>query len=209
MGAALAAAVLVAACGNLIELPGQGPAPSMFRRPVPSFSPPQHALEDVRLRVQEPDAPRTIDTDRIALYPSPIEVKYFADARWSDRPSRLMQTLMVDTLAATGAFEFVGPDADGVSTRYALRSNLTAFHGIFDGGDRTIVVTLRVSLIDRPAGRILAGRTLSQSVDPGSSNVRDAVRAFSTASEAILQELNAWVVQTIEADLANGRAATG
>ncbi len=194
------AALFVSACGSLLELPGQGPGPQLYNLPAMESGTAEEEAGTLRLVVEEPDAPRGIDTDRVVLYPSPVEIKYYKDARWSDRAPRLVQTLLVESLDNTGSFEFVGREAAGVTTLYGLKGSLSAFHATYDGRRPTIRVKLKLSVIHRGKGQILAAKTFEGQSEARADAIRSVVLAFDEATTQVLQQAVTWTLDVLKAE---------
>lgn len=195
-------ASLVSACGSLLGLPGQGPAPQLYNLSALESVAADQQMGTLRLVVEEPDAPRAIDSDRIALHPSQVEIKYYKNAKWSDRAPRLVQTLLVESFDNTGSFEFVGRDAAGLTTPYLLKSSLSDFHTIYDGRRPTAVVKLKLSIIDRGKGRILAARIFESRSNAQADSIRPVVLAFDAAVNQILKDAVPWTLGVLNIEQA-------
>ena len=121
-------------------------------------------------------------------------------ARWSDRAPRLLQTLLVESFDDTGSFEFVGRDAAGLSTPYSLKSSLSDFHTTYAGRRPTAVVKLKLSVIDRGKGQILAVRIFESRAEAQSDSVRPVVLAFDEAVGQILNDAVPWALGVLNVE---------
>ncbi len=52
------------------------------------------------LVILTPDVPRKLDTNRLPVQINASSIAYLKDAVWSDKPARLMQKLLMETIAA-------------------------------------------------------------------------------------------------------------
>ena len=77
--------------------------------------------------IEEPVAAGGLDTDAIAIYPSPTEVKYYAGARWTERAPKMIQTLLVESFENSGKITAVGRQAIGLYSDYNLKTELREF----------------------------------------------------------------------------------
>ena len=195
-------ASLVSACGSLLELPGQGPGPQLYNLSALEGTGADQQMGTLRLLVEEPDAPRAIDSDRIALHPSQVEIKYYKDAKWSDRAPRLVQTLLVESFDNTGSFEFVGRDSAGLTMPYLLKSSLSDFHTTYEGRRPTAVVKLKLSIIDRGKGRILAARIFESRSNAQADSIKPVVLAFDAAVNQILKDAVPWTLGVLNIEQA-------
>ncbi len=110
----------LAAC----QLPGSGPPPREFRlTPKTTFD--ELPKVDWSLVVARPEASPAIDTTRIAVVRTGLEIEYYADARWVDRPAAMLQPILVQSFRNSGAITVVADDrADvpsGVRPQYRPR----------------------------------------------------------------------------------------
>lgn len=187
----------LSACG--FKLPGSGPAPNIYDlSPKSTFDAdlPQVAQQ---LVVEEPSSARGIDSDRIALRPSPIEVKYFAGARWVDRGPRMVQILLVESFENTGKIIAVGRQSIGLRADYSVKSDLREFQAeYFDaGGLPQIHVRLNVKLIKMPEARIIASRTFDQ-IEPASGNeITAIVQSFDETLGKVMRQAVEWTLREV------------
>jgi cholesterol transport system auxiliary component len=156
---------------------------------------------DWQLVVEEPVAAGGLDTDRIALRPSPTELKYFAGARWSERAPRMVQTLLVESFESTGAITAVGRQVIGLRSDYNLKSELREFQAeYFDGTNRSPNVRVRINakIIAQPRLGIIASRTFEAEVMADSNSVTAIVLAFDDALGQVLKKLVSWTLPTAD-----------
>src|SRR5712671_4897686 len=104
-GLGLVLALALSAC----SLPNfGGPAPDLYTLSPKSTFAAELPQVGWQLVVEEPSAAKGIDTDRIAIAPTPLEVKYFPNARWADRAPKMVQTLMIQSFENTKKIVSVG-----------------------------------------------------------------------------------------------------
>ena len=109
---------LVSAC--LLELPGKGTPPRMYvLTPKSTFSDTLPRV-DWQLLVELPQAQAGINTARIALRDSPIELRYFELSNWTDLAPRMIQTLIVESFENSDRIVAVGREAIGLRADYVL-----------------------------------------------------------------------------------------
>ena len=109
---ALGLAVALMGCGGL--LPNPGPLPTLY-----TLTPKNTFRDDLptvthQLVVEEPRAAGALATQSIAIRTDPVELQYFAGARWTERAPRLIQTLLVESFENTGKIVAVGREAIGL-----------------------------------------------------------------------------------------------
>ena len=155
---------LLTGCAGLINT---GPAPDLYHlSPKSTFS---EGLPDVawQLVIEEPIAAGGLDTDAIAIYPSPTEVKYYAGARWTERAPKMIQTLLVESFENSNKVTAVGRQAIGLYSDYNLKTELREFQtehfGGPDGATR-VRVRLNAKIIKQPRQEIIASQNFESTV---------------------------------------------
>ena len=74
-----------------------------------------------------PEVPRKIDTTRVPVQIDDSSIAYLKDAVWADKPARLMQLLLMETLSAkTGRLVLNEVDAGGKAQQF-LTGSLSEF----------------------------------------------------------------------------------
>lgn len=87
--------------------------------------------------VSIPDTPRKLDTNRIPVQVSDSSIAYVKGAYWADKPARLMQQLLAETIAASG--QLVADEAQsGGKARQRISGTLSEF-GVDEKGGFAIV----------------------------------------------------------------------
>lgn len=98
------------------------------------------------LVIQIPQVPRKLDNNRVPVQIDTSSIAYLKDAFWADKPARLMQMLLVETVSAkSGNLVLNEVDAGGKATRY-LSGSLLEF-GIDATTNQAVVVYDMVKII--------------------------------------------------------------
>lgn len=193
-GALALAAFLLTGCGGI--LPNSGPAPDMFTlTPKNTFRPDLPAVT-WQLVVEEPLASGGVDTNRIVIQPSPVEIKFYADARWSERAPRLVQTLLVESFENTKKIVAVGRQTVGLRSDYNLKTELREFQAeVFDGSKvPTVRVRLTAMLVKQPRQEIVASKSFEFSETAKSGAIGDVVLAFDEALGKAMRRAVEWTL---------------
>ncbi|HSF93958.1 MAG TPA: ABC-type transport auxiliary lipoprotein family protein, partial [Thermohalobaculum sp.] len=138
----------------------------------------------VQLVIEEPTAASAVNTDRIAVRPSPFKVQYFPDARWVDRAPLLVQTMLLESFENTRKVSAVGRQAIGLNADFTLVTDLREFQAELQG-DRgaalIVVVHLNMKIVKEPQGIIVASQSFKYDVPAASDDMETIVEAFDTA----------------------------
>ncbi len=188
----------LAGMGACQVLPGSQPPPREFRLTPKSTFDALPAV-DWSLQVARPDANPTIDTTRIALVRSGVEIDYYANARWVDRPPAMLQPILVQSFRNSGAIALVGGDRIGFRPDFVLNCDLVAFYARQgEGAPPEVRVDIASSLIQMPrrnaAGTIGIGRT----VPATGSDLIAIAAAFDEALGKVVKRIVEWTLATGE-----------
>lgn len=179
-------------------LPSSGPVPDLYTLTAT----PSAGLDPVEwpLAIEEPVPTGGLGTDRIAVRPSPLELRYFSKVRWAERVPRMVQTLLIQSFQDSGAFPAVTRQPIGLHRGHSLRTELRAFEvEKFAKGQAPLVrVAITAQLVTLPREEIVATKTWeARRVAQGSEMVA-VVAAFDEALDAVVTEMLTWVAgQTV------------
>ncbi|MEQ9143845.1 MAG: ABC-type transport auxiliary lipoprotein family protein [Parvibaculaceae bacterium] len=157
-----------------------------------------------QLVVDEPYAPAALNSNRIVYQPSEHEIRYFADARWSDRAPQMLQVLLVDALDRSGQFQAVGRKSVGMRSDYLLRLSILTFAAEKSGeATEQVRILINAQLVRRFSDTIEASRRFEALAKPGSSKMIDIVNAFDAGTSAVFNDLSVWLYdEVVKATLA-------
>jgi len=198
LGFCLAAPIALGACSGLIDLPGSEDAPQVYQLNAPSDIESAYGNTDWRILVDEPDASRAIDTDRIALRPSEVELSYYAKSKWADRAPRMIQDLMIQSLENAKTVQFAGRGPSGMNAQYLLTGTLDAFHADYTSGKPVASVALKLNLIDQRTGKILESAVFASQAESDRDQAKAVVLAFNEAVQTVMREAVSWSLAELD-----------
>jgi cholesterol transport system auxiliary component len=185
--------LLLGGCNPL--LPGQGPLPSLY-----ALSPKITFPEDLprvawQLVVEEPVASGGLDTQQIALARHPLELEYFAGARWAERAPRMVQTLLVESFENSQRIIAVGRSALTLRSDYELKSELRDFQAEYFAGAASVVrIKLSAKLVRHPRREIVASRIFEATIPIQGTDMLSIVQAFDEALGKVLKRIVEWTL---------------
>jgi cholesterol transport system auxiliary component len=188
------AVFLVASCG-LPDI-GAGPPPDLYVLSPKSTFPDDLPTVDWQLVVEEPSTAKGIDTDRIAIAPHPLEVKYLAGSRWADRAPRMIQQLLIQSFENSQKIVSVGRQSIGLRSDFLLKIELREFQAekTAEGGTQ-VRVRLNLKLVRQAVGMIVASQSFESVKPAASEGVPDIVQAFDHAVGAVMKRSVAWALK--------------
>lgn len=136
-----------------------------------------------------PNTPRKIDTVRVPVQIDESSIAYLKDASWADKPARLMQDLLAETISAkTKQFVLNEPDTLGKAERF-LSGELSEF-GIDSNTQEAVVVYDAVKLVRGQAvdTRRFEAREPVTAVEPVYAG-----SALNKAANRVAADVAAWV----------------
>ncbi|HRY25492.1 MAG TPA: ABC-type transport auxiliary lipoprotein family protein [Geminicoccaceae bacterium] len=190
MGAALPALAL-GAC----QLPGQSAPPRQFRvTPKTTFD--ELPQVDWALAVDRPTVDRSIDTNRIARV-SGVEVEFYADAAWVDRPPAMIQPLIIQSFRSSGAIAVVTDRRSEVRPDFMLQTDIIAFQALqVESGPPEARVVMSAKLIAMPRRDVVGTTEIGRTVPAAAGDLPAIVAAFDDALGKVLKRLVEWTLVT-------------
>ncbi len=141
------------------------------------------------LIVLQPEASRKIDTTRVPVQIDASNIAYLKDALWADKPARMMQMLLMETISAkTGRLVLNEVDAGGKAQQF-LSGSLMEF-GIDSASMQAVVVYDAVKLVRGQVveKRRFEAREAVSAIEPGLAGA-----ALNRAANTVAAEMAAWV----------------
>jgi len=191
------ASMALSACSGLI-----GPSGDMqlyvLKPDVPKVTGPAVGW---RLSVSRPEAPQSLDTNRIAISRSPTTMDYYANAVWTDRVTDLVQDWTVTAFERCGRIASVAEDTVGAHADYDLNVEIGDFQARYDApdGPPVAVVRLHVKLLTKLRQNILGDYETVHETTASQNSIDAAVLAFDASFAAALGDLVNWTLRTAPA----------
>jgi cholesterol transport system auxiliary component len=199
---------LLAVAGCAVQLPGSG-EPAQLYVLTPKSTYPEDLVEvDWQLLIETPIAPAGLDTPRIAVAYSPIELNYFARSSWTDRAPQMVQRLLIESFENSERIVAVGRDAIGLRSDYVLKTELREFQaeygatqagagkesGLPAGAAPNIRVRINAKLVRMPQRVIVASENFEYIVEAGQNTMRGIVTAFDEALGRTIKYVVIWTL---------------
>ena len=151
------------------------------------------------LRVTHPLAAPGLDTQRIMLVQNDHRMNFFAGSRWPSAVPDVVESLVAQTLRASGAWASVEDTASPFPSDYLLQTAVRRFEADYTGGAAAPVVYVVIDcVIGRGEGRdVIATFSASGSAPASANRLSEVVNAFEQASGAALSSLASQAVRAV------------
>jgi cholesterol transport system auxiliary component len=172
-----------------------------------------------QLLVDAPNSPAGLNTSRIALQDSPIELRYFSAASWTDFAPRMVQSLIVESFENSGKIISVGREQIGLRSDFLLKTDLREFQAEYEdrlpekttelGPNATppwARVRINAKLVKMPQREIIAQRTFENRIRANENKMSDIIDAFDEALGKTLKAVVVWTLQTGEVQMKSRKA---
>lgn len=205
--ALIAMMTLTASCD--LTLPGTGERSQLYVLTPKSTYPDELPKVDWQLLVEQMTSPAGLDTQRIAVAYSPIELDYFARTNWTDRAPEMVLRLLVESFENSRKIIAVGRDSIGLRSNIVLKTELREFQaeyidkdasnrgggGAIGSGDAPqIRVRVAAKLVKMPQRVIVASQTFENVMPAEENNMEAIVGAFDEALGKTLKSIVVWTL---------------
>jgi cholesterol transport system auxiliary component len=188
----LALGLALAAC----QLPGTGEPPQIYTLSPKSIFAADQPRVEWQLIVEAPISAASLNTARIVVQRSSLQIDYFARSNWSDTAPLLVQTLLIESFENTGKIVAVSREATNLRADYLLKTELREFQAEFDGsGPPQVRVRINGKMVRLPERTIIASQTSERVIRAERSDMASIVEAFDEALGKVLKEQVDWALR--------------
>jgi cholesterol transport system auxiliary component len=205
----LSASLPLAACSGVFESDLAAPQSYVLRLPPGPTPDLVSGLGSVL--VQRPEAGPGLDSERIALLRSEQRFDFYAASRWAAPAPDVIESVMVDTLRATGLFSAVFDDSAPFAPSYNLRCSLRRFEADYTKGGRapTVFVALDCTLGRHRDRALLSGFSVSGAAAASDDRLNAVVEAFEAATAAAMSDLGRATTAALSRENLGGDKSSG
>lgn len=188
-------------CAALSALSGATEPLAVFELQPPDDIPPARRTLARDVIVEVPSTSGALDTDRIMIRPDRLAAEYLPAVRWGEPAPVMVQTVLVRTLDATGAFQYVGRRPLGASGDYAIVTELLALEAevLEDGASARIEIRMVSRIVREDGVRVVATRSFATTAMAASLDDETLVEAFDAAMAPLARDVAQWVLSVLGA----------
>ena len=184
---------VLAGCGPLVDLPGQGEPPNFYRLSAPDTTGAQSAEGAAVVMIETPSVPGDIAGSDIAIRGDGHRIQFLDGARWTDRTPDMLRRYLVTALRNAGPIRGIdGREDIDVQAGYRLRVDVERFHGRLSGNPQ-VEVHMAATLLRNGPVTLMADRAFTVTRSAGSTSAEALVSAFDNAMDAIVSDMTQWL----------------
>ena len=196
VGTVLLAVLLLAGCS--LNIPGSGEPPRIFVLSPKSTFDENVPVVDWQLLIDSPIAAAGLNTSRIALRQSQIELEYYANAAWTDAAPKMIQRLLIESFENSDKIVSVGRQAVGLRADFILATELREFQAEYEGKSASeppdIRIRLNAKLVKMPQRTIVASKTYDHLLPAHGTDLVSVVLGYDEALGKILKRVVGWAL---------------
>ncbi|MBX9786448.1 MAG: ABC-type transport auxiliary lipoprotein family protein [Alphaproteobacteria bacterium] len=142
------------------------------------------------MAIDTPLSEASLNTNRIALTPSPYQREYFADASWPDRLPDIFQEALLEGLSQRWGGIYVNRVKTGLQTKYVLHTEIQDFsvHNM-----NTAILKVRFKLVDLRERKVIASHIIEEKIPLCAITLEGIITAFNKGTHVLLEDAIAWM----------------
>ena len=149
---------------------------------------------DWQLTLGTPGAHALLDSQRIAVRPTPDRLQTYKGARWADTAPEMVQLALLEAFEDSGSIAAVSTWGGGRGD-FGLYTDLRAFETVYTGGQPKVVVEIQARLVKfRDGTGLVAARRFRTEVAPAGADIEPVVAAFGDALAGINADIVGWTL---------------
>ncbi|EQB31063.1 ABC-type transport auxiliary lipoprotein family protein [Sphingobium ummariense] len=152
---------------------------------------PRAAATGPGLIILDPEAPRVIDTIRVAVQTTPTSAAYVTKVQWAETPRHLFQRLLAETVSATSNRMVLDPGQSGDERTQRLTGELISFG--LDARTNSAVVTYE-AVLTNITGTVVARQRFTATQPVGGKIEANTIGApLNAAANKVAADVAAWL----------------
>lgn len=191
-----------------IPIPGGGAPPRLYVLTPKSTFPKDLPNAEWQILIEPPIAAAGLSTARIPLQDSPIELRYFTRANWTDFAPKMIQTLLVESFENSNKIVGVGREQIGLRSDFVMKTELREFQAEYQqrlpqdvstlsssSAPPTVRVRINVKLVQMPRREIVASETFERKIQAETNSMEAIIGAFDASLGKVLKAIVVWTLK--------------
>jgi len=185
-------ALLMAGCSIL----GGSQEPATIYAPDPRIAPdPAWPSVSWQLEIAHPEGARMVDSQRIAVRPTPGELQVYRGVVWAKSPSDQVEDTVLHALEDSQKIAAVARKGSGIAADYTLLMELRRYEADYAGNALpAATIEINAKLLHSPDQGIVASHTFLQAVPAAAADTASVARAFDAALGNVGRDIAGWTL---------------
>ena len=146
------------------------------------------------ISIDIPLSEASLNTNRIALTPSPYQREYFADASWPDRLPNVFQEALLEGFSQRWGGIDVNRIKTGLQTKYVLHTEIQDFSVHNVGTTQAeAVLKVRFKLVNLRERKVIASQVFEEKVPLCAISMEGIIAAFNEGVHVLLEDAISWM----------------
>lgn len=151
-------------------------------------------LLSLPLAIDLPLSEASLNTQRIALTPSPYQRDYMAEGEWPDKLPKVLQEALLESLSQRWGGAYVHRMSAGLQMKYALQSEIQDFSVYYlERKPPEVHLRIMLKLIHVRSRQVLTAHTFSQIIQVPAPTMNGIVAAFNKGLHDLLVDAIPWM----------------
>lgn len=150
------------------------------------------AVSNRTLAIATPSAEPMFDTKFMAYSIQPSQINYFVKNEWAEKPSQMLQTLLVQKFQDAGQFRHVLALPSIGHADILLVTNLVEFMQDFTQKPNQMKINLHAQLVDTKTLKVISSKAFSTMIPMDAVNPYSGVQAANQGAEIIVNNIIEW-----------------
>lgn len=156
---------------------------------------------DWQLGIARPDAPRMLDSLRIAVRPDRDEMQVYAGANWARPPADQLVDALLRVLDDSGRIPSATRQGSGLVNDYRLLLDLRHYEADYAGqATPTVVIEVGAQLMRIRDQRVAGTRSFRQQIPADGTDIASVVAAFERGLATVTTDIAGWTLHAGQAD---------
>ncbi len=147
--------------------------------------------------VNPPRANALYNSPRMIYIPTCYQIQYFAQNRWADTPTQMLQFLLVNALQHTGYFQAIINTPSSTYYDWILNTQLLSFQQEFTTFPSRFRIAMRAQLIDGRSRHVIATENFVAVKTAVYDNPYGGALAANLATQEILDKINCFCLRNL------------
>lgn len=147
--------------------------------------------------VNQPRANAIYNSPRMIYIPACYQIQYFAQNRWADMPTQMIQSLLINSLQHTGYFQAIINTPSTTYYDWVLNTQLLSFQQEFITFPSRFHIAMRAQLIDARSRHVIATENFVVIQTTAHDDPYGGALAANLAVQKILNEIDCFCLRNL------------